>query len=73
MEAMGWPCGCYCNGNADMGTSSGVYHYINYLTIIAARNASGTSVIDQLGITPPAQNNESGELVPPSGDLLPPS
>jgi len=40
------------------------------LTIIAARNASGTSVIDQLGITPPVQNNESGELVPPSGDLL---
>ena len=43
------------------------------LTIIAARNASGTSVIDQLGITPPAQNNESVELVPPSGDLLPPA
>ncbi|WP_299615465.1 preprotein translocase subunit SecG [uncultured Tateyamaria sp.] len=43
------------------------------LTIIAAQNASGTSVIDQLGITPPAQNAPSDDLVPPGGDLLPPS
>ena len=43
------------------------------LTIMAARNASGTSVIDQLGITPPAQNAPGNDLVPPGGDLLPPS
>lgn len=43
------------------------------LTIIAAQNASGTSVIDQLGITPPAQNAPGDGLVPPGGDLLPPT
>ena len=43
------------------------------LTIMAARNASGTSVIDQLGITPPAQNAPGDDLVPPGADLLPPS
>ncbi|MEM7632906.1 MAG: preprotein translocase subunit SecG [Pseudomonadota bacterium] len=43
------------------------------LTILAARNASGTSVIDQLGITPPAQNVPGGDLVPPGSDLLPPA
>ncbi|WP_299210715.1 preprotein translocase subunit SecG [uncultured Tateyamaria sp.] len=43
------------------------------LTIIAAQNASGTSVIDQLGITPPAQNAPADDLVPPGGDLLPPT
>ncbi len=43
------------------------------LTIIAAQNASGASVIDQLGITPPAQNAPADDLVPPGGDLLPPS
>ncbi|WP_415403617.1 preprotein translocase subunit SecG [Tateyamaria sp. SN3-11] len=43
------------------------------LTIIAAQNASGTSVIDQLGITPPAQNAPADDLIPPGGDLLPPS
>ena len=43
------------------------------LTIIAAQNASGTSVIDQLGITPPAQNAPNSDLVPPGGDLLPPT
>ncbi|MEM8653566.1 MAG: preprotein translocase subunit SecG [Pseudomonadota bacterium] len=43
------------------------------LTIIAAQNASGTSVIDQLGITPPAQNVPGDDLVPPGSDLLPPS
>lgn len=43
------------------------------LTIIAAKNASGSSVIDQLGTTPPAQNDTGTEpLVPPAGDLLPP-
>lgn len=43
------------------------------LTIIAAQNASGTSVIDQLGITPPAQNAPDADLAPVGGDLLPPS
>lgn len=43
------------------------------LTIIAAQNASGTSVIDQLGVTPPAQNAPANDLVPPGGDLLPPT
>ncbi|MEL6563175.1 MAG: preprotein translocase subunit SecG [Pseudomonadota bacterium] len=43
------------------------------LTILAARNASGTSVIDQLGITPPAQNVPGDDLVPPGSDLLPPA
>ena len=43
------------------------------LTIFAAENASGSSVIDQLGITPPAQNAPDSDLVPPGSDLLPPS
>lgn len=43
------------------------------LTIIAAKNASGTSVIDQLGITPPAQNSPGEDLVPPGADLVPPA
>lgn len=43
------------------------------LTIFAAENASGNSVIDQLGITPPAQNAPDSDLVPPGGDLLPPT
>lgn len=44
------------------------------LTILAARNASGTSVIDRLGVTAPASQSE--DLVPtlPTGDsLLPPA
>jgi len=43
------------------------------LTILAARNASGTSVIDQLGVKPPAQNAPGDDLVPPGADLLPPA
>ena len=43
------------------------------LTIIAAQKAAGTSVIDQLGITPPAQNAPADDLIPPGGDLLPPT
>ena len=42
------------------------------LTIIAARNAIGTSVVDRLGIVNGAEDN----LIPPIGDaesLLPPS
>ncbi len=46
------------------------------LTIIAAQNASGTSVIDRLGVTPPAAEGTEDQTVPavPLGtDLLPPS
>ena len=40
------------------------------LTIFAAENASGSSVVDRLGVTPPASNQPAA----PSGDtLLPPS
>jgi preprotein translocase subunit SecG len=40
------------------------------LTIFAAENASGSSVVDRLGVTPPASSEPAG----PSGDtLLPPS
>ena len=45
------------------------------LTILAARDAAGTSVIDRLGVTPPSAS-ESENLVPtlPEGEgLLPPS
>ncbi len=42
------------------------------LTILAAQNASGSSVIDRLGVTPPSEA-ETDPLVPPSGDLLPPA
>ena len=45
------------------------------LTVLAARNASGTSVIDRLGVTPPASQSEE-PVTPalPGGDsLLPPA
>lgn len=38
------------------------------LTIFAAENASGSSVIDRLGVTPPAA--ETGTPDVPAGDLL---
>ncbi|MEL6953770.1 MAG: preprotein translocase subunit SecG [Pseudomonadota bacterium] len=48
------------------------------LTIIAAQNSAGSSVVDQFGgelLPPAAEGEESGDaLLPPSGaDLLPPS
>ncbi|NRB03657.1 MAG: preprotein translocase subunit SecG [Rhodobacteraceae bacterium] len=46
------------------------------LTIIAARNASGTSVVDQLGVAPPAlegSDSDSDPILPPAGSLLPPA
>lgn len=43
------------------------------LTILAAQKAAGTSVIDQLGITPPAQSTEEAPALPSAEDLLPPS
>lgn len=42
------------------------------LTIIAAQNAAGTSVIDRLGATPSQGTTEVPGL-PGAGDLLPPS
>ena len=42
------------------------------LTIIAAQKSSGSSVIDQLGVTPPAAT-ETDPLVPSADSLLPPS
>ncbi|MFK7880108.1 preprotein translocase subunit SecG [Roseobacter sp.] len=42
------------------------------LTIFAAENASGSSVVDRLGITPPALNESSTPAVPDSDALLPP-
>jgi preprotein translocase subunit SecG len=44
------------------------------LTIIAAQNAAGRSVIDQPGLTPPAATEDAADpLLPPAGDLLPPA
>ncbi len=44
------------------------------LTIIAAQNASGSSVLDRLGGEAPAAAEEELPLTPPSGeDLLPPT
>ena len=45
------------------------------LTIFAARNASGSSVIDRLGVTPPAPAEEASEPAVPGldGGLLPPA
>lgn len=42
------------------------------LTIIAAQNASGTSVVDRLGVTPPASSDAGTPEVPSADDLLPP-
>ena len=45
------------------------------LTIFAARNASGSSVIDRLGVTPPPSEEQSSEPTVPGldGGLLPPA
>ncbi len=42
------------------------------LTIFAAENAAGTSVIDRLGVTPPASENEAAPSAPAGDELLPP-
>ena len=42
------------------------------LTIFAARNSADTSVLDRLGIEAPAEG-QPDPLLPPGGDLLPPS
>jgi preprotein translocase subunit SecG len=41
------------------------------LTVIAAQNSAGTSVVDRLGNAPPTADGGTGEL-PPASDLLPP-
>lgn len=43
------------------------------LTIIAAQKAAGTSVIDRLGDTAPAQTEQSEPQSPLGSDLLPPA
>ncbi|WP_299676938.1 preprotein translocase subunit SecG [uncultured Roseobacter sp.] len=42
------------------------------LTIFAAENATGSSVVDRLGVTPPALNDSSTPEVPEGDLLLPP-
>lgn len=42
------------------------------LTIFAAENASGTSVVDRLGVAAPAADETDAPSVP-TGDLLPPT
>ena len=43
------------------------------LTVIAAQKASGTSVIDRLGVPAPAASEPATPNVPAGSDLLPPS
>ena len=43
------------------------------LTIFAAENAAGSSVVDRLGVTPPALNTPATPDAPASDDLLPPA
>ncbi|QJF52061.1 preprotein translocase subunit SecG [Roseobacter ponti] len=43
------------------------------LTIFAAENASGSSVVDRLGVTPPALNEPASPAGPEGDDLLPPA
>ncbi|WP_299829949.1 preprotein translocase subunit SecG [uncultured Roseobacter sp.] len=43
------------------------------LTIFAAENASGSSVVDRLGVTPPALNEPAAPAVPEGDLLLPPA
>ncbi len=42
------------------------------LTIFAAENASGSSVIDRLGVTPPPAADPTSPVVPEGDSLLPP-
>ena len=43
------------------------------LTIFAAENAAGSSVVDRLGVTPPALNEPSSPAIPEGDSLLPPA
>ncbi|MGI9370427.1 MAG: preprotein translocase subunit SecG [Ruegeria sp.] len=42
------------------------------LTIIAAKNSAGSSVIDRLGIPAPTESDDSAPAIPSADDLLPP-
>jgi preprotein translocase subunit SecG len=44
------------------------------LTIIAAQNSAGSSVLDRIGVTPEAEQApaDTGPALPPASDLLPP-
>ncbi|MFK7764707.1 MAG: preprotein translocase subunit SecG [Roseobacter sp.] len=42
------------------------------LTIFAAENASGSSVVDRLGVTPPSADNSTTPQAPVGDTLLPP-
>ena len=42
------------------------------LTIIAAQNSAGESVLDRIGVEAPADATD-GPALPPAGDLLPPA
>ncbi len=42
------------------------------LTIIAAKNSAGSSVIDRLGVPAPTESEESAPVIPSADDLLPP-
>lgn len=42
------------------------------LTVIAAQNSAGTSVLDDLGGLPPATSDTGGSALPPVDSLLPP-
>ncbi|WP_300038114.1 preprotein translocase subunit SecG [uncultured Roseobacter sp.] len=42
------------------------------LTIFAAENATGSSVVDRLGVTPPALNDPATPAAPDGDSLLPP-
>jgi preprotein translocase subunit SecG len=44
------------------------------LTIIAAQNSAGESVLDRIGVeTAPEEDGDGGLLPPPASDLLPPA
>ncbi len=43
------------------------------LTIIAAKNSEGSSVIDRLGVPAPTEAEESAPVIPSADDLLPPA
>ncbi|MGJ8547008.1 MAG: preprotein translocase subunit SecG [Sulfitobacter sp.] len=43
------------------------------LTILAAQKSAGSSVIDRLSATPPAQNQSNAPALPEGGGLLPPA
>ncbi len=43
------------------------------LTVFAAQNSGGSSLIDRLGVSPPSTSQSDPSLAPPSGDLAPPA